>query len=197
MGTVKVREQDLPRMLDLGERRIRRAIAAGALAGAHRGRTLMTGRTPVDRGQLKAGWKVKAGAPEFGGMFDETLAELGNDAPHLSFVELGSRPHAVSPEGWQAIYEWVRRHFRGGKLGGTGRPRRARQTSVVDSGRPFRGPDPVITKITNAIVHKIRTEGSKPTFFVRNSLDDLRAVMVAELHRALARVEKSTGRAAP
>lgn len=176
----------LPAALDRGERRMRRAIASGALAGAHRGRAVMMKRTPVDMGQLKAGWKVKPGATEFTGP-DTTLAELANDAPTIAMVELGSRPHKVNPEGWLAIYEWVRRHYRGGKLGGKGRMRR--QLRMGDDERPFHGPDPVISAITNAIVWRIRKRGQKPTFFVRNSLDELRAVMAAELERAIATVE--------
>lgn len=182
---------DLARLtaaLDSGEARIRRAIASGALAGAHRGRALMAKRTPVDMGPLKAGWRVRPGAKEFTGP-EATLAELVNDAPHLAFVELGTRPHKVSPEAWLAIYEWVRRHYRGGKLGGKGRMRAPRDFTVEDARRPFHGPDPVIMQITNAIAWRIRREGSKPTFFVRRSLDELRDLMAAELERAIAFVE--------
>jgi hypothetical protein len=193
MGSViGVTEDQLPRLLDLGERRIRRAVASGALAGAHRGRAVIVKRTPVDRGPLKAGWRVKPGATEFFGP-DTTLAELRNDAPHLAFVEIGTRPHAVSPEGWLAIYEWVRRHFRGGELGGRGRMRKPRDFTVEDLRGPFRGPDPVISRITNAIVMRIRRKGTKPTFFVRNSIEELQAVMVAELLRAIGKVEAEIG----
>lgn len=179
----------LPAALDLGERRIRRAIASGATAGAHRGRAVIVKRTPTDLGQLRASWRVKSGSEEFHGP-DTTLAELINDAPTIAMVELGSRPHKVNPEGWLAIYEWVRRHYRGGELGGTGRARKQRST---DDSRPFHGPDPVISKITSAIVWRIRKRGQKPTFFVRNSMDQLRAVMAFELQRAIGTVIASMG----
>lgn len=192
MGAViEVGLDALPAALERGERRIRRAIARGALAGAHRGRAIIVRRTPVDMGQLKASWRVKPGAAEFIGP-ESTLAELINDAPHIAIVELGSRPHKVSAEGWAAIYEWVRRHHRGGRLGGSGRmrPRRALFVGLV----AFKGDDPVITRITNAIVHKINKEGSKPTLFVHNSLEELRAVMAFELQRALVRAEAESKR---
>lgn len=179
--------KDLPAALDKGERRMRRAISSGALAGAHRGRAIIVKRTPTDMGQLKASWKVKPGEVEFAG-HTSTLAELINDAPHIAMVELGSRPHGVNPEGWLQIYEWVRRHHRGGKLGGKGRMRTQRRATVEES-RPFHGPDPVIADITNAVVRKIRMFGTKPTLFVRRSMDELRAVMAFEVQRAMAKVE--------
>jgi hypothetical protein len=171
-----------------GEERMRRAIASGALAGAHRGRAIIVKKTPVDLGQLKASWRVKPGATEFAGP-ETTLAELVNDAPTLAIVELGARPHKVSPEGWLAIYEWVRRHYRGGELGGRGRMRKQLRTG--DDKRPFHGPDPVISNITSAIVWRIRKRGQKPTFFIKNSLDDLRRVMAYELDRAMKTIQDS------
>lgn len=176
----------LPDALDLNERTVRRAIAVGALAGAHRGRALIVRRTPVDQAQLRASWKVKPGADEFDGA-GEKLAELINDAPHMPTVELGARPHKVSREGWLAIYEWVRRHYRGAVTGagvkvytlggaGTMRPRK-------NNG----GLDPEIERITWAIVTKIKKYGQKATLFVRNSVDDLREVMGYELHREIGR----------
>lgn len=183
-NTIRVGLGQLPAQLDLGEKTIRRAIARGALAGAHRGRALMVRNTPTDQGQLRASWKVKPGVHEFSGV-SQDLAELINDAPHISIVELGARPHAVSREGWEAIYEWVRRHFRGGVMGGSGsmRPR------MRGAGGRFAkdGKDPVIAGITWAIVRKIKKYGQKPTLFVRNSVDDLRVVMAHELDREIKR----------
>lgn len=181
-NTIRVKLDKLPEALDLGEQNVRRAIARGAVAGAHRGRAIMVRATPIDQGQLRASWKVKPGVHEFRGL-SQDLAELINDAPHISIVELGARPHAVSREGWEAIYEWVRRHYRtqtGGvyTLGGAGK-----MVSRSKDGRR----DPRIEAITWAIVRKIKREGQKPTFFVRNSVDDLRQVMAYELDREIKR----------
>ncbi|HEY6109634.1 MAG TPA: hypothetical protein VIV56_12120, partial [Gemmatimonadales bacterium] len=183
--------KDLPAALDQCERNIRRAVARGALAGAHRGRALIVKRTPVDMGPLKAGWRVTPGSMDFDGL-ETTLATLVNDERHIGPVENGARPHPVNPEGWAAIYEWVRRHYRGSKsggykLGGTGRMRR--QGAGADPNRPFHGSDPEVSAITNAIAWKLRTQGQKPTFFVKRSLEELKAVMAAELERALAHAQ--------
>lgn len=187
MGTVKVSLGELPRALASGDKAIRAAVRKGTQIGAHRGRALIVKRTPVDQGQLKASWRVDVGLSDR----TNTLAELINDAPHITMVELGARPHGMSPEGWTAIYEWVRRHYRGGKLGGKGRMRQRR--AVVITG-PYQGDDPVISEITNAIVYKIKHHGQKPTLFVRNSVDELRAVMAKELNAELARVESKRGK---
>lgn len=190
-NTIRIGLDKLPAALDLGEKTMRRAIAVGALAGAHRGRAVVVRRTPTDQGQLRGSWKVKAGAGEFTG-FSDSLAELINDAPHISIVELGAKPHAVSAEGWAAIYEWVRRHYRGAMTGagvkvyslgsrGTMKPRGKAAIG------PFKGDDPDISAITWAIVTKIKKYGQEPTFFVRDSVDELREVMAAELNREIAR----------
>lgn len=193
-NVIRISLGDLPKALDTGEVAVRRAIAVGALAGAHRGRALMVRRTPSDQGQLRASWKVKAGAGAFTG-FSESLAELINDAPHIAIVELGARPHKVSAEGWAALYEWVRRHYRGSvtgagvrvySLGGGGRMR-ARGRRAVG---PFKGDDPDITAITWAIVNKIKRYGQRATLFVRNSVDELREVMAYELNRE---IQRATG----
>jgi hypothetical protein len=186
-NVIRIGVDQLPDALDTSEKTIRRAIAVGALAGAHRGRALMVRKTPTDQGQLRASWKVTPGVHEFAGITAD-LATLINDAPHIAMVELGARPHKVNPEGWAAIYEWVRRHFRGGKLGGKGRMRPRGKGAVVG---PFKGDDPEISAITNAIVWKIRKHGQKATLFVRNSVDELKALMATELQREIKRAVES------
>lgn len=188
-NVIRIGIDELPEALDRGDEAVQKAIARGALAGAHRGRALMVPRTPTDMGQLRASWKVQEKRDTFGGISTD-LAELYNDAPHIGIVELGSRPHRINPEGWHALYEWVRRHFRGGKLGGSGRMRPRVKGAIVG---PFKGDDPEITNITNAIAFKIRKYGTKATLFVRNSVEDLRGVMAAELQRQLAIVARSGG----
>lgn len=194
-NSIKIGLEQLPAQLDLGEKEIRRAVAVGALAGAHRGRAFMVKRTPTDQGQLRASWKVKPGVHEFSGI-SQDLAELVNDAPHISMVELGARPHKISPEAWAAIYEWVRRHYRsmaGGVyvLGGAGHMTTRKSRPVG----PYKGDDPRVEAITNAIAWKIRKHGQKPTLFVRNSVDDLRAIMGAELQLELRRAAEKLGKA--
>lgn len=193
MGTVKISLEDLPNALMLGDENIRQAVAKGTTYGAHRGRALIVRRTPTDQGQLRASWRVVAGVLRKGseGFADVKLAELINDAPHITIVELGAKPHAVSPEGWTAIYEWVRRHYRsaGGGVYAMGSAGRMVPRSKQPIRGPWKGDDPRIEAITNGIVWKLRKYGQKPTLFVRNSVDELRDVMAKELERELARVK--------
>jgi hypothetical protein len=194
MATVLINIKELPTQLVRDEARLREAIARGARAGAERGRTYMSKRTPIDLGQLRAGWKVKGGspAPEQGGA---TLATLDNDAPHVGIVELGARPHTMSPAGWAAIYEWVRRHpelytHAGSKknpaMSGPNQPKMRRTPKALGPIRPYHGPDPEISAITNAIVQKIRKVGQKPTYFIRKNLDALARLAVQEVAKSIA-----------
>lgn len=187
MGTViEIPISELPAALARTERNVRRAIARGALAGAHRGRAVVVKVTPVDMGPMKARWRVDPGTADFEGGLDGVLATLTNDSPYIGAVELGSRPHPVSPAGWTAIYEWVRRHYRGGKLGGKGRMRSRK--GPTEPG-PFRGDDPVIAAVTKSIVWRIRTKGTPARLFVKNAIPEIRRVMIDEIKRALATAE--------
>lgn len=176
-NVITVGIDQLPAALQRGEQRFEKALARGLRMGAERGRGVIVRRTPMDLGQLRASWKVKA---------HDMVAELLNDAPHAGIVELGARPHRVNAEGWQAIYEWVRRHP---EMYGATKPRTkasATTAQLVKMG-PFKGLDPEISRITWAIVKKIQKFGQKPTFFVRDSLDILHRALIAEVERQLAR----------
>jgi hypothetical protein len=196
MGSVvTINIRDLPNQLRKDEGRLREAIARGARAGAERGRAFIAKKTPIDLGQLKVGWKVKASVPKIPESGELTLTTLVNDAPHAGVVELGARPHAVNPAGWAAIYEWVRRHpelyVRAGRKNnaawqGPNKPRTRSPKREAGPMRPFHGPDPEIAAITNAIVWKIRHHGQKPTYFIRRNLDGIAKAMLMEIARAIA-----------
>lgn len=175
--------EQLPRELQRVEQRFEKALARGLRMGAERGRAIIVRRTPMDLGQLRASWKVKA---------HDMVAELINDAPHAGIVELGARPHKVNAEGWQAIYEWVRRHP---ELYGASRPRSRVSATTAQQAQlgAFKGLDPEITSITWAIVKKIQKHGQKPTFFVRESLDVLEKALIKEVERQLARATSRGG----
>lgn len=166
---------------------VRSAIVKGARSGANAGKAILVKRSPKDTGQLKAAWRVSRGE----GM---DLAQIYNDAPHAGVVEAGARPHPVSAEGRKAINEWVRRHFGfvGSKKRGT---RRAVGRNQVTVGGKVRMRSSTmeqyreLDKIADAIVHKLETKGQKPTYFVRNSVEDIRAVMMAEVGRFLQNVK--------
>lgn len=77
-----------------------------------------------------------------------TPPELENLAPHVGILDLGARPHPVSAEGLAALVRWAQL-----QLGLT------RAEAV---------------KAASAIAWKIRKKGAKPTYFVRDSMGDLR-----------------------
>lgn len=153
-----------------------RAVRNAGLAAAHRGHAMIRNHTPSDTEQLSNSWRVKNQMRGAGGRFVKTqpkIAVLMNDAPHAGIVEMGARPHKVSPEGWWAIYEWVERHF----------PEASDEDGMVDA----YGHDPGFSRITWAIVRKIGREGQKPTHFVRNKLPTFTAQVTQEVGRAMAK----------
>lgn len=183
----------LPAALRSNEQAVRRAIARGIAIGSVQGKAILMRATPVDQGQLKASWKIGARALDVP-TGSNVLGKLYNDAPHAGVVELGARPHPVSPAGWIAIYEWVRRHP---ELY-TAPPMAVRMRRARSGGRgaspwkPFWGPDPQIMAITNAIVWKLRTRGQRPTYFIRRNLDRVQRAVLQSIANELNRAAEET-----
>lgn len=183
------------------------AIARGALRGAQRGRAIVVRETPVDQGQLKNAWKVEPGNKALllgKGMIARavrlvmgmTLAELRNTAPHAGIVELGARPHPVSPEGIQAIADWAYRNLDLGvvigpvKRGAGGRRKMERDAKEAAA-----------MAVAQAIAWKIRKYGQEPTYFVRGCLPELHQAVEVEVAKAIEEVSRrgtpNAGTAAP
>ena len=139
------------------------AVGRGLRSGARGARALLVRRTPKDNGHLKAAWRDTASRPSKGGAV--VAAQVMNDAPYAGIVELGARPHPVSREGRFAILEWVRRHFP------------AEEPSEQE-------------EIRDAIVAKLRTKGQKPTYFVRDSMDDILKLTSREVTNELRKLSK-------
>jgi hypothetical protein len=177
------------------EKSIKAAGQRAAHKAAHGAKALLVQRSPKDLGQLKASWRVGSGKGGSEGV------ELFNDAPHAGIVEHGARPHPVSAEGRLAIREWVIRHFGfvGTKKRGTRRLVSKNQVTV--SGK-IRGigtrkaslrdeeMNAQIDKIVEGIIHKLETKGQAPTYFVRDSLEDIEAILKVELASELAKVDR-------
>lgn len=87
---------------------------------------------------------------------------INNDAPYAGVIEGGARPHGVSQAGREALLGWVLRHFPNAT---------AKEAQSIVWG----------------IVHKLKTEGQKPTWFVRKSIPELQDLMEREIRRQLAR----------
>lgn len=103
---IRISPKDLVPELRARTKQIPKTIAQGMLAGAHRGRTFLVRRTPVDVGQMKNSWRVK---PVLGGR--RRTVELVNDAPHAGVIEAGARPHKVNAEGRAALERWAMRQL--------------------------------------------------------------------------------------
>lgn len=185
MADIEVTPGRLGAALRSLEARLRQGVNDGLRLAAARGRTHLVRRTPVDTGQVKNAWKVTGGLGAW---------EVENDAPHAGIVERGARPHTVSQEGIAAIEQWVLRHFKAG-IRSVARQRKkygARATYGPKSKRRVRSLEQQYAhEIAVKIANKIRREGQKPTFFVRDSLPALREYVGAEVKRMLRRVAGS------
>lgn len=194
---IVVQMKALPALLRNADLRIREAVYRGSLAGCKAARSIIKPLTPRDLGDLREGWKVRTieADPKPRARAPVTVAELYNDAPQLPWVELGTKPHGVSRAGRLAIYEWVRRHYRGGSLGSGG----ARDASRGRM-RPARigQDDPVIMAITWGIITKLKKYGSKPRLFVYGALPDMRQAMAEHtcdaLNAAQAKIDEDSRR---
>lgn len=116
MSVIYLNQLELPKVLAAHEKHLPKAIAQGIRLAAHRSRTLLMRKSPVDQAQYKNSWRVK----ENGGSAGPSLV---NDSPIAGVIELGARPHGVSKEGQAAIHAWVMRKLvsKSGKLKGPDR----------------------------------------------------------------------------
>lgn len=97
---IRVTPEELAADLQRRASKLPRGIKKGILSGIHRGRTLLTKRTPVDRGQMKASWRAQP-----------LTLELINDAPHAGIIEGGARPHKVNKAGRESLERWAMRQL--------------------------------------------------------------------------------------
>lgn len=192
MGAViRTTPKQLGRLLKKRNEATLAAIAKGALRGAHRGRAVVVKETPVDQGELKAGWKVHPGDRNVlrgkrtlrSAIFGIRLANLDNHAPHGGIVELGARPHSISEEGMEALTDWVLRHIRF-------RLRRKARSDTRSKGDRRLAQ---AREIANRIAFKIRKYGQEPTYFVKGCLPLLHGFVEAEVERAIERVASRRG----
>jgi hypothetical protein len=172
------------------------AVRRGIRNGMLRGISVLKKNTPVDQGIMKNAWKL------VGVVGTKGLMAILNDAPHAGIVERGARPHMPPLE---PILEWVKRHLRNFGLRAprfkaprqgplrTERAYAARAMRVqrhVESVADF---EDEVLAIAEAIRWKIYKKGQEGTYFVRNSLPELRAAVEEEINRALAKALAAQG----
>lgn len=154
--------RDVKQLLQGSQKKMHEAALLGA--------EIIAGQAPVDMGPLKASPHVEV---------TEHGARIRIDAPHAGIVELGSRPHRppIGP-----LIEWVRRHR---ASFGIDAPRgRAPKTptrtlygaALAAHTRALarhQRADREVLRIACALQAKIAREGTKPRYFVRNSMPRL------------------------
>jgi hypothetical protein len=196
---IRVSARDAGKAASEMSRDVLQAIRKGTNRGAERARAVLVRRGPRDQGQLRASWRVTKGTERRPAWrvfrnLDARLAELRNDAPHAGIVELGARPHPVSQEGIQALARWAMRNI--SFKTPTDNLRRARRVAVGPRELPRQGPRQRpkdrrfahALQIARAIAWKIRHEGQKPTYYVRDAMPLVVRVLDAEVQKALKRV---------
>lgn len=138
-----------------------KGVTIGLSRAAERGKAHLMTMTKklgkVHMGQYRASWRV---------VRDGDGYTIINDAPHAGVIELGARPHKVSPEGVEAIREWVRRKVLG--------------YSIADADS-----NAETDQITMGIVRKLAKYGQRGTFIVRDSMPELQRFVTVEIDRAI------------
>ncbi len=89
----------------------------------------------------------------------QTGYSIHNAAPHVGILDLGARPHPVNKAGIRALTRW------------------AQLVLGLDAEAAKRA--------AFAIANKIRKQGAKPTYFVRDSMDDLKEAVRRNVSRRI------------
>lgn len=197
MTTVHLSPTQLNAVLQSHATKLPKAIQDGLLMAAHRGRALLVQKSPVDQGVYKNSWAVRERGADG--------PTIDNDAPHAGIIEGGARPHLVSREGIEALTAWVKRHISKPKKGRRGRgkvstkqygpklpraygptaPRMYGPKLPATYGPRLPNPDAWARSIAFAIAAKLKAEGQKGLFIVRDNLPTLSKYMQQEVARQI------------
>ena len=146
-------------------------ITKAMMRSARRAQAMLVRRTPKDLGQAKAGWKVSQAIKGTKG----ARIDVYNDNPYVGILERGARPHPVSKEGVAMIHAWVwrnRMHFPSLKTAG-------------GNAKTGKGAKAEALNIAYAIAAKIKREGQKPKYFVKDSIPELQKDFAVELNKQI------------
>lgn len=160
-------ERQLRRDLERLVGRVDKAIAETAKGGAE----IVRENAPEAFGELRDG-------------IEATATSIRSTAPHAAAVEVGSRPH-MPP--FAPILAWVRPLRRAG-----GRHVEAPCATEVAGRIRERGdgastPVDAAERVAWAVCHKIAREGTKPTWYVRDSLPDVFTLLDENMRNAVFR----------
>ncbi len=159
----------LRKALGADAKRIAQKASTATQVTARRGARVVANRIPKAFGSLKGSVHVVG-------------RKILVDAPHAAPVETGSRPHWPP---FAPILAWVK--LRGMQGLGKSRSRHAktiaRQIREMGSGRST--PVDVPAQIARAICAAIAKHGTKPHWYARSSLPEIRGILDTELKRRI------------
>lgn len=181
--------KNLRAALDRGQNGIKKGIESAIWKTAQKAVRPIRRRVPVAFGELSA--SVQAYQR---GAHGNPVTSV--DAPHAGSVEVGSRPH--TPD-FERLLKWVK--LRGFQALGGG-PRKRGPTSAYQvpriktllkalvvkgkrGGSGSHSPADAAEQVARAISKGIQAHGTKPHWFVRESLGDIREILNTEVRKAL------------
>lgn len=184
MATFRLKPNQLARALRSTDAAARRAVDAGIMAAAQRGKKHLieaTRKKKVDYlGQYRNSFQVQK--------FPSGEVRLLNDSPHAGIVELGARPHPTSKEGIEALTQWVLRKIieegpkrpmkQSGPLTPWSDAKHAAAGGVYSIEDEARG-------IAYAIAAKFKREGQKGKHIFKDELPDLTRFLKEEVQRRI------------
>lgn len=192
----RVTLEQLPKELEKLRKQLKEKTERAMRRTASDAVAIIRPRTPKAFGELSN--SIHAGAISAG----NTVAQTVVSAPHASAVEIGSRPH--KPD-FEALLKWVKlRGLQGltksgkvrnrfSKSEGPTTPRQARGVAQELKGLEVRGtrkngrhspidaPEVVARRISNAI----EKGGTKPHWYVRDSIPEIEEKLAENITRAL------------
>ncbi len=192
---------NLRRALERGQQQIRRGVERAIWSTAQKAVRPIKKRTPKAFGELQN--SVQAYSRGANGHPVTSV-----DAPHAGAVEIGSPPHKPN---FERLLAWVKlRGMQGRNRGGLRKrfpkslgpttPFQARRVASIFKALEVRGragvgrhlPIDAPVQVAQAISKGIETQGTRPHWYVRESLPDIREILAAEVRKGLDAASKAT-----
>lgn len=171
---LKLADLDAALAKDIGELRRRVVLAVHETAGT--GAMVVRANAPRAFGELSDGI--------VGQSRGDQGARIRSTAPHSAAVEVGSRPH-MPPVG--PLIAWVKlRGMQGLEKGSKGAPK-AVARMIRGQGSRIAVPVDAAEQVAWAIAFAIKKRGTKPTWFMKRSLPEIRGILGANLKDWLSR----------
>ncbi len=178
--------KNLRKALERGQKNIKKGIESAIWKTAQKAVRPIRRRVPVAFGELSASIQAY---PR--GANGHPVTSV--DAPHAGAIEIGSPPHTPN---FERLLAWVK--LRGLQSLGGGLKKRGPtagyqvprigamfQSQVVNGSSPI----DAAVQVARAISKGIEKHGTKPHWFVRESLEDIRQILDEEMKAAKAKIK--------